>query len=130
MRDRLVYLMGEAVNKCKTRIVETGCRGCEEYVKGENCIDNIIADHLIENGVIVPPYKCGTVVYVLRSQTSNSKNMYMREERIDHYRTFNDGTFMIFESGRISVRNDQWSRSVFATQEEAEQALKGEQNNG
>ena len=84
-----------------------------------------IADHLLANGVIVPPYRCGTVVYVVRSQTSNGKNLYIRKERIDHYRMFNNGTFVIFESGRCSVRNDQWCRCVFATQEEAEQAMKG-----
>lgn len=49
MRDRLVYLMGEAVNKCKTRTI---CHGCKEYGKGENCIDYIIADHLLENNRI------------------------------------------------------------------------------
>ena len=75
--------------------------------------------------MILLPYKCGTVVYVLRSQTSNGKNLYMRKEQIDHYRTFDNGTFMIFESGRTSLKNDLWSTSVFLTCEEAEQALKG-----
>lgn len=105
MRDRLMALINDVVHPCHA---------------------GALADYLISNDVIVPPYRCGTVVYVVRSQTSNGKNLYMRKERIDHYRTFDDGTFMIFESGRCSVRNDQWSRCVFATPEEAEQALKGE----
>lgn len=83
----------------------------------------VVADYLLDSDVIALPYKCGTVVYVVRSQTSNGKNLYMRQERIDHYRTFDNGTFMIFESGRCSVREDQWKSSVFATSEEAEQAL-------
>ncbi len=99
------------------------CRTCGENT--DSYCAEFLAEYLNMNGTVVLPYKCGMVVYVLRSRTSNGKNLYMREERIDHYRTFNDGTFMIFESGRISVRNDQWSRRVFATQEEAEQALKG-----
>lgn len=114
MRDRLIELLLES----------------EQFNGADGKADaNTIADHLLENGVIVPPYRCGTVVYVVRSQTSNGKNLYMRKERIDHYRMFNNGTFMIFESGRCSVRNDQWNRCVFVTPEEAEQALKGGESN-
>ena len=110
MRDRLIELIKDS----------------SQYINEQDGLVECLADHLLANGVIVPHYKCGTTVYVLRSQTSNGENLYMRKERIDHYRTFNNGTFMIFESGRISVRNDQWNGSVFATQEEAEQAMKGE----
>lgn len=117
MRERLVDLINEAKDKYPTIPSVNCCKPTFAYY---------LADILLANGAIFPPYKCGTVVYVLRSQTSNGKNLYMREERIDHYRTFNNRTFMIFESGGISVRNDEWSRSVFATQEEAEQALKGD----
>lgn len=122
MCDRLIELINQADDKCG----HTSCGECGRFGTEYDCLIGLIADYLLENGVIVPPYKCGTVVYVVRSQTSNGKNLYMRKERIDHYRTFNDGTYMIFESGRVSVRNDQWSRSVFATPEEAEQVLKGE----
>lgn len=113
MRDRLKKLILENDILCHTCGENTDSY-CAEY----------LAEYLIANGVIVPPYKCGTVVYVLRSQTSNGENLYMRQERIEQYRTSNNGTFMTFESGRVSVRNDQWNGSVFATQEEAEQALK------
>lgn len=127
MRDRLIELLRQRscyYVDCSGR----SCVGCQNVFIQDNDIERI-ADHLLENGVIVPPYRCGTVVYVVRSQTSNGKNLYMRKERIDHYRMFNNGTFMIFESGRCSVRNDQWSRCVFVTPEEAEQALKGGESN-
>lgn len=118
MRDRLIEILREPIPVI---------RGYD--VVGESRMSIVdaerYADRLLANSAIVPPYRCGTVVYVVRSQTSNGKNLYMRKERIDHYRMFNNGTFMIFESGRCSVRNDQWSRCVFATPEEAEQALKG-----
>ena len=122
MRDRLVELISKARAECAS----TSCFQCEYQDKEmpKDCVPRLIADHLLANGVIVPPYRCGTVVYVVRSQTSNGKNLYMRKERIDHYRMFNYGTFMIFESGRCSVRNDQWSRCVFVSPDEAEQALK------
>lgn len=119
MRDRLVYLINKAKDEYPTIPAVNCCKPTFAYY---------LADHLLANGVIVPPYKCGTVVYVLRSQTSNGENLYMRQERIEQYRTSNNGTFMTFESGRVSVRNDQWNGSVFATQEEAEQAMKGDRH--
>lgn len=127
MRDRLVKLLHDV--ECKGEEEFGNCPErrhgrCRTVQKLEMCQIGVIADHLLANGVIVPPYRCGTVVYVVRSQTSNGKNLYMRKERIDHYRTFNNGTFMIFESGRISVRDDLWSGCVFLTSEEAENALK------
>ena len=84
-----------------------------------------IADHLLANGVIVPPYKIGQLVYVLRSQTSNGENLYLKEERIDHYRIFDKTVVMCFESGRVSVSDHLWGKTVFLTREEAERALNG-----
>lgn len=123
MRDRLIELLEEADAKVGEYIRENDHM---DFVPTRAELHGVEADHLLANDVIVPPYRCGTVVYVVRSQTSNGKNLYMREERIDHYRTFDYGTFMIFESGRTSIKNDLWSTSVFTTHEEAKQALKGE----
>ena len=117
MRDRLIELLEEADAKVGEYIRENDHM---DFVPTRAELHGVEADHLLANDVIVPPYRSGTVVYVVRSQTSNGKNLYMRKERIDHYRMFN--------SGRCSVRNDQWSRCVFATPEDAEQALKGEHN--
>lgn len=123
MRDRLIELLEEADAKVGEYIRENDHM---DFVPTRAELHGVEADHLLANDVIVPPYRCGTVVYVVRSQTSNGKNLYMREERIDHYRVFNDRTFMIFESGRTSVDNDLWGKRVFRAREEAEQALKGE----
>ena len=70
------------------------------------------------------PCAVGQVVYVIRSQTSNGKNLYWREERISHYRVFGDYTFICFESERLSVPNYQWKTTVCLTKEEAEKKLK------
>lgn len=83
----------------------------------------IMVDALLANGVFVPPVKVGQTVYVLRSKTSNGKNLYLREERIDSYRMFADGKFMCFDSGRVSVSEHLWETTVFLTREEAEKAL-------
>lgn len=74
---------------------------------------------------VVLPYKVGTVVYVLKSKTSNGKNLYLREERISHYRIFSERSFMCFESERLSVPDYLWETTVFISQEEAEAKMKG-----
>jgi hypothetical protein len=104
MRDRLIRLINH-------------CTSCEE------CRDEDIADFLLANGVIVPPFKVGTHVYVLRSKTSNGKNLYLREEHIDHYRIFGERAYMCFFSDRTSVPNYLWGKTVFLIREEAEKAL-------
>lgn len=114
MRERLIELFGKAR---KTAIAKGANSDIERNM--------LFADFLLENGVIVPPCKIGTVVYVVRSKTSNGKNLYMREERIDHYRVFDGMTFMCFERGEMSVADYMWKESVFLTKEEAEKALKG-----
>jgi hypothetical protein len=82
-----------------------------------------LANHLLANGVVVPPCKVGRTVYVLRSKTSNGENLYLREEQIDHYRIFGERSYMCFFSGRLSVPNYLWEATVFLTREEAEKAL-------
>lgn len=116
MRDRLIELVCQSTNdECGKHCNLTDyCSKCEK-----------VSDHLLANGVIVQPYKRGTIVYVVRSKTSNGKNLYMREERIDHYRVFDEMVFMCFERGEMSVADYMWKESVFLTREEAEKALKG-----
>jgi hypothetical protein len=84
--------------------------GCNHYKDKSLCVEL--------------PYEVGRVVYVIRSQTSNGENLYMREERISHYRVFHHWVFMCFESERLSVTQCQWETSVFLTKEEAEKKLK------
>lgn len=126
MRDRLIELLEAVYKNPKVRCPrsdELTCEGCK-YDLGDQCnISAIIADHLLESGVIVPPCKVGQVVYVLRSKTSNGKNLYLRDERISHYRVFGDWSFMCFESERLSVPEYLWGKTVFLTREEAEKAL-------
>lgn len=112
MRDRLIELLDSKQHQGNS--TETGVN----YI-----FNSELADFLLANGVIVPPFKVGTHVYVLRSKTSNGKNLYLREEQIDHYRIFRERAYMCFFSDRISVPNYLWGKTVFLTREEAEKAL-------
>ena len=79
------------------------------------------ADYLLSNGVIVLPIKVGTKVYVITSQTSNGKNLYIFEDIITHYLFDEQGGVMCFEN-HMGVANWNWDK-VFLTKEEAEKAL-------
>lgn len=97
---------------------------CNPYVATNINFPNVEkCEHYKDKSLFVElPYEVGQIVYVIRSQTSNGKNLYLREERISHYRVFSDHIFMCFESERLSVANYQW-KNVFLTEAEAERKL-------
>ena len=87
----------------------------------EGAYTQLMADHLLAAGVVVPPCKVGRLVYVIRSQTGDNKNLYIFEDRITHYRVFSDYVSMCFENHTAELSYN-WS-NVFLTREEAERAL-------
>ena len=88
--------------------------------KTSNLAENI-TDDILASGVIVPPIKVGTKVYVITSQTSNGKNLYIFEDTITHYIACNIYNLMCFEN-HLAVANYNWDK-VFLTKEEAEEKL-------
>lgn len=85
------------------------------------------ADDLLANGVIVPPYKVGTKVYVITSQISNGKNLYIFEDTITHYYIGHNFPTMCFEN-HLGVPNYNWDK-IFLTKEEAERELRKRSDN-
>ena len=108
MRDRLVWLLNKSFEK--------------EYDKKGLLTAEYTADHLIANGVIVPPYKIGSMVWVITSKTSNDKNLYIFIDYITHYRIVDGCTIMCLEK-HLGVPNWDWDK-VFPTKDQAEQKLK------
>ena len=125
MRDRLIELLRNAP---KTDVVYGD-------IKLDKPVQTLrtFADHLLANGVIVPPCKVGDTVYLPWKWKDASGIAVLTVERIS-----------ITESGQ-SIRTDFWSddegywlayncgvykfddigKTVFLTKEEAEKALKG-----
>lgn len=68
------------------------------------------------------PYAIGTKVFVIRSLTSNNKNLYITEDFIEGYRISRDHIMMTFDV-RLSMGDWQWDK-IFTTREEAEAKLK------
>lgn len=122
MRDRLVELLcnvkcegEECFGNCPHRIGQK----CNKVQRLEMCSVFAIADHLLAEGVIVPPVKVGQTVY------SKKCNAYIVEGI--HYK---NGSFL-FGGNRENKEGTPQSvwlesdigKTVFLTREEAEKAL-------
>lgn len=83
-----------------------------------------LADYLLANGVIVPPYEIGTKVYVITSATSNGKNLYIFEDTITAYQINMGYRVMCFDN-HLGEPHWNWDK-VLLTKEEAEAELKKE----
>lgn len=114
-RERLIELLGG-----------TEYYGRETFkVRFYRSVFGILADHLLENGVIVPPVKIGDTVYGIsrgaivpisidRIQYSNRGiDILGRNERY-----YGNGTITLHPNNEFGI---EW----YKTKEEAEQALKG-----
>lgn len=114
MRDRLVELLKTA----------------SYYLDEQDVLCNRIADHLIANGVIVPPVKLGQTIFILEDigiQTLPEivpLNVYRINFTISE-----DGLYFhivcVTENRSIQhIRGEDFGKTVFLTKAEAEQKLK------
>ena len=81
-----------------------------------------LADHLLANGVIVPPCMVGDTVYRIYTRS------WVGEDKVDYFIITERGLYYVDDKGR-ETSCDKFGKTVFLTKEEAEQALK-ERNNG
>lgn len=106
MRDRLIDLLRSIPS------MEPQIRGRQNgktaYIAAH------IADHLLANGVIVPPCKVGDTVY----QTDGVR---IYESRINEICIFDFVT--VFYTEGVAFGEDAIDNSIFLTREEAEKAL-------
>ena len=114
MRDKLADLIQDSVNGCARHWAE------------------IIADHLIANGVIVPPVSVGQKVWYIRGGYYNSVNKKPCEIEVTEINKKWHGK--ILEWGFIAngtrYRFSSIGKTVFLTKKEAEAKLKESVKNG
>jgi hypothetical protein len=85
------------------------------------CHYDTIADHLIANGVIVPPCKVGDTVYRTQGNYCGEK---IFEGVVDQIAIFNNREIRIWVYGHpLGFGCDDIGKTVFLTKEEAEKAL-------
>lgn len=61
-REKLIELMAQADERC---FDTQNCRECVGYGKGGKCGTHLYVDHLLANGVIVPPVEIGQTVWFI-----------------------------------------------------------------
>ena len=94
---------------------------------------SILADYLIANGVIVLPCKVGDKVYIVKSRTSDDKNLYIIEDVVKRI-VFDKSEDTGFIHSRIEFFNtssvsDWLFQNILLTREEAEKALERSKGN-
>ena len=117
MRDRLIELLNnfkyECLMSCKDGFI-TKKESCDD------CVIDQLADHILANGVIVPPCKVGDTVYAVDKR---SRLWWKGKVIVISCSDKNSVQIAVgFEDGEVAVYE---ADCVFPTREEAEQALKG-----
>ena len=127
MRDRLIELLEAVYKNPKVRCPrsdELTCDGCK-YDLGDQCdISAIIADHLLAEGVIVPPCKVGDEVYCIWQYVLGEVGVPFVKKTKAAYFFFDNGIVKVVPEGYDEMRN-YWYRllDIAFTKEEAEKAL-------
>lgn len=131
MRDRLVELL--SIIPCNAESCSAVCDGrCQEFDDLDRCQIGQLADHLIANGVILPPCKIGDTVYYVhetywdKDYKKYISTKYLKENILQIFERPDDETNLMLEiiSFDYSDIGDWLNGRIFLTKEEAEQKLK------
>lgn len=122
MRDRLVELIKQ--KSCVYTLCDKECSGCGNIEMYDSDIESI-ADHLIENGVIVLPCDVGDTVYYLDGSIIVESKVHCISFG-GRYGDYKGGQIHIYDSDKdnITVKLDNFGKTVFLTRDQAEQKLK------
>lgn len=113
MRDRLIELLKGAETKLMEMLsIPLQLEECEDWL-------GIYADHLLANGVVVPPCKVGDIVYSINRKALGGHwedNRYIVDKWSELKVCEIPFSLTLWECG--------W-KGIYLTREEAERALKG-----
>lgn len=113
MRDRLIELIKQAEHIHMQMVLYSTV---DELIDLPNK-EKTIADHLLANGVIVPPCNVGDTVWEVNTDSPFDEDLRVMESKVER--------FMMFTSVDIHSL-DCIGKTVFLTREEAERALRKE----
>ena len=105
MRDRLIELLKKAD--------EYASGVCTDYDEAQE----VCADYLLAEGVIVPPCKVGQTVFCIRYD--KLREPFVKPLGVLSVTTHGKGRFIVF-----TTKEDIWGVTAFATAQEAEEKLK------
>jgi hypothetical protein len=106
MRDRLVELIVDAENAIYQE---------KPYFTDTDRIGRV-ADHILAEGIIVPPCKVGQTVYCIRYD--KARKPFVKPIGVLSITSFGKGGFTVF-----TTKEDTWGITAFSTAEAAEKAI-------
>ena len=116
-RERLVELLKNKLN-CIGRLDVK----CEECAIDKRCTTYILADYLLENGVIVPPCKIGDNIYKIFEGDVLDYEVICIEKQCDEIYLYTCNAKYRVKNGILY--NESSNKPGFLSKEEAEKALK------
>lgn len=125
-RDRLIELIKQATAlhlDYLESIDQKGLTDTEGRAK-------FIADHLLANGVIVPPCKVGDMVYVICDKKVQETTVFSMIIETEDSHWIYILKCKVFLGGTNVFKRFAFGKTVFLTKEEAEAKLKERGNNG
>ena len=118
-KDRLIELIKQGVD-------QTPCNSNSDYdcegVKCKDCESKSITDHLLANGIIVPPCKVGKTVYCLVQGFENPLKATVNRITVQASGVVISCSVLGY-FGQSYMATD-FGKTVFLTKEEAEENLK------
>ena len=115
-KERLVELSDNVITSCKSSL----CDDCEHNnIDYPHCMSVHFADSILADGWMRPPVKVGDVVYLITDHTGDMR------------RTVTGFTQDYILSYAMQIPMSEFGKTVFLTREEAEKALRKEdESNG
>lgn len=126
-RERLIEILKE--DPCdKLMSEEGGCHGCPyEHLGIAGCFEERFADHLLANGVIVPPCKVGDKVWLVftpkwPANPADKGKWFMKQDGIQRI-IFGTRGLSIETWNMGTIPEKEIGKKLFLTKEDAEKAL-------
>lgn len=127
-RKRLVEL--------KSQFVENfDCGDCQpENEKCRKCLSEKEADHLLDNGIVVPPVKVGQTIYYHFQFRNKSILPFTRKAKVKKIYCSNNKMGFVVDAELIDAKEkgimksfdfDDFGKTVFTSREDAQKALEG-----
>ena len=124
MRDRLIELISK--KQCRNSECAKSCSDCASIAIFDEDVE-ILADHILADGWIRPPCKVGDIVYAVSNNKVYKTRVFSMVAETEDKKWVYILKCNIFD-GISMFRKFLFGKTVFLTREEAEQALKGANN--
>lgn len=131
MREKLIELLAFADNQCANT---KQCENCVGFGKGKDCCNYLIADYLLDNGVVVMLCKVGDTVYLANPVYGEVLEATVISVEFNYYTDPKEWITIEYISpytGKQTYKSRidlMFGKTAFLTKEEAEKHLKGVNN--